>query len=80
MIGRPELAAVWPRGVHGRAEDEARELGVHGDERVGVDDALDQLEFGFEIVGPHFPDHDGFLFRIRIFAAAVHVWIPEENN
>ena len=35
------------------ADDDIRELGVHGDERVGVDDETDQLEPRFEVQGPH---------------------------
>lgn len=35
------------------ADDDAGELGVHGDERVSINQGSDQLEFGFEVGGPH---------------------------
>ena len=33
--------------------DDVRELGIHGDVRVGIDEETDQLELRFEIRGPH---------------------------
>jgi len=43
-------------------KDEAGEFGVHGDEREVVDEVPDELELGFQVVGPDFPDCYGFGF------------------
>lgn len=76
VIGRPQLPSVRPGGVQLGAEYQAGKLGVHGDVREVVDDVLDELELGFQIVGPDFANHDGLGIGIpiRIFLLAAHVW------
>lgn len=51
----------------GVVDDDAGELGVHGDEREVVDDVSDHVDLRFEVSGPHIADLDvavlHFLFR-----------------
>ncbi|KAH1222368.1 hypothetical protein GmHk_12G035545 [Glycine max] len=47
-------------------ENDAGEFGVHGNERVIIDDLTNQLEFGFEVGCPDLADQDG-LGMIRVF-------------
>lgn len=52
-------------GFGGGADDDAGELGVHGDEGVPVDEEADQVEFGLDVVRPDRADYDRLRCRRR---------------
>lgn len=65
VVGGQEAERVRPGGVHLGPEDDAGKLGVHGDEGKVVDEVADELELGFDVVGPDLPDCYGFRSRTR---------------
>ncbi|KAF7823204.1 5'-3' exoribonuclease 3-like [Senna tora] len=69
VIGGADLA-VAARGGLRRTVDDAGKFRVHGDERVGINQIPDEVEFGIEIGGPYLTDHHRF--RIRILAEDAH--------
>ena len=65
MIGGKELTAVEGNGgVEVWTENDAGELGVHGDERIAIDEVTDEFELGVEIRRPYLTILDGFGFGI----------------
>ncbi|WP_204902311.1 hypothetical protein, partial [Escherichia coli] len=57
--------------VHVGTENHTGEFSVHGDERVTIDNFINQLKFRFNVRCPNFTDQDRF--RIRFFTQQAHL-------